>query len=446
MPRSVELQVYVGVPRALGMFSHGRIRKWQKIGTCPVHIPSSDTAKVTHTPMLRQRLLFGSEGIGSGQNEASYVEGASTMTPRSHKRESIDRFELQAAMDDEARTTGILNIRTFWPLPAKRSGSSMKSGGVVPPQPLAETSVMESLHRAFDEGSHIIPIFTRKFARNSASSRASQGADPGAEQAGAGSGGSRPRALSSEGAVVSRTQQLLDELRFDPNHPLLQQTRDEIDHLATTAGGGQLFDPSLKVLYCGLNFVDWSYVKSSRRFQKLALRAQKSGGGHEQIAATDKEVRMQMISANARAIITGEDTGAQDGAVVQVKLPGKAKELDATASKKSDAAAQKDASGSAAGAEDDDDDDDAERDFIAAIQERVRMVSSVKKKFSIRTVVREHGQDAEPIDWAAIWVQVSNMLKPKRPLKPALQQRNFDPSSKRAGIHINVSKLYNVPV
>ncbi|CAD7928568.1 unnamed protein product [Amoebophrya sp. A120] len=431
MPRTIELQVWVGVPRALGIFSHGRIRKWTKIGGVQIAIPAAEGTRVTHTPIIRQKLVFGSDGAitaagtRSSTSTQTYVEGTSASTPRSHQRESQTRQELQSAMEDTSTTTGVIKVRTFWPVPLNQ----MKDGAL-PPQPLADSTAMESLHRAFEEGTHL-PFFSRFSKQGGKDPRNSQNADA------FGGGGSS--------LLVSRTQQLLEDLRFDPNHPMVQQSRDELDVLLHKSEA-TAFDPALKSLYCNLKFVNWGNVKQSRRFHKLAFRAQKHSAGGEQIAATDKEVRMQQISANARAILTGEDTStAQDGTAVAVKLPPKPKDLTP---RKSDAPPA-DPFGTTQAAEppsQDEAEETAVEDFIAAIQARTRMVSSVKRKYSVKTVVREYGQDAEEIDWAALWQKLSSLLKPRRPLKPAMQQRLHDPSSKRAGIHINVAKLYNVPL
>lgn len=118
----------------------------------------------------------------------------------------------------------------------------------------------------------------------------------------------------------------------------------------------------------------------------------------------EREVRSQQIASSARSLLRGEDKDAAPGDEMKVNLPAKDGVEGADAAKKKKS--KDDYYGGGKKEEDDaqsTSSDDAQEDFIRAIQARTRLATNMKKQYSVRTLVKEHGQDAVATDWAMVF-------------------------------------------
>ena len=104
---------------------------------------------------MRQKLIFGAESESDldSQMETSVKlgTGADAQPSSPSKKEAK---ALQKAAGDALNTTGVIKIRSFWPLPAAANVPG------VPPAALAETGLTQTLHTIFEEGHiNLIPHF-----------------------------------------------------------------------------------------------------------------------------------------------------------------------------------------------------------------------------------------------------------------------------------------------
>ena len=346
----------MGLSNVINCLSGGCLgrRKWVKIGTAQVGIPCSERhmTRLTHTPVVRQQLVMGCDGTGKGlifdsmskllsHNNASHDKGfgsgqgsgysstnptgAQIISAGSYNRSQQQSTskgtnlgtaapievnpqkalieELQLAMQDRECSTAVVKIRTLWPLTLqsnalkqKKMGSGSSYGSInnslLPPPPLAEVSVMESINRVFEAGEHtLIPAFHRlgdgirgmtgmhvddghggDGNRNSSGSEfeplslspkkrvsqlkeREQYRDSIGTQVGRPIGLLQAPPLSSNNEdlseIATRTAKLLSELKLDPNHPLVMASKADLELEAgmfasgvpTTDGQGRIHSP-----------------------------------------------------------------------------------------------------------------------------------------------------------------------------------------------------------
>jgi len=85
-------------------------------------------------------------------------------------------------------------------------------------------------------------------------------------------------------------------------------------------------------------------------------------------------------------------------------------------------------------------------EFRKRIQERTRRMSTVKTHMSYKSIVREHGQEAEEGNFFEMLERFQKIFQPKHTLRPSGLRRKFENSVRSIRVHVSVAKVYEAPL
>lgn len=85
-------------------------------------------------------------------------------------------------------------------------------------------------------------------------------------------------------------------------------------------------------------------------------------------------------------------------------------------------------------------------EFRKRIQERTRRMSTVKTHMSYKSIVREHGEEAEEGNLLEMLERFQKLFQPKHTLRPSGQRRKFENAVRSIRVHVSVAKVYEAPL